>query len=143
MNIHLYTSESTDQAIMLIRCINNFRHFQDKFIIRTIDSTEISYESNIDIDDLCILMISNHDELNLLINIKDNFTRNKVIVVLNENNDEIINKAYLLNPRFIEFLDGNYHRLAEIINKISSQRAKNTYLHRSSPCACYQQGGSL
>lgn len=143
MNIHLYTSESTDQAIMLIRCINNVRHFQDKFIIRTIDSTEISDESNIEIDDLCILMVSNHDELNLLISIKDSFTRNKVIVVLNENNEEIINKAYLLNPRFIEFIDGNYHRLAEIINKISAQRAKNTYLHRFTPCACHQQGGSL
>lgn len=143
MNIHLYTSESTDQEIMLIRCINIARRYQDNITIRTIDSADIHSESNIDIDDLIILMISNYDDLNKLLKIKDNFIRNLVIIVLNENNDEIINKAYLLNPRFIEFIDGNYHRLAEIINKISAQRTKSTYLQRSPHCACHQQGGSL
>lgn len=143
MNIHLYTSESTDQAIILIRCINNARRYQDKITIRTIDSDYSNYESNIEIDDLIILMISNHDDLDKLIDIKENIINNLVIIVLNENNDEIINKAYLLNPRFIEFIDGNYHRLAEIINKISAQRAKSTYPLRSSHCACHQQGGSL
>jgi hypothetical protein len=88
-------------------------------------------------------MISNHEDLDKLIDIKENFISNLVIIVLNENNDEIINKAYLLNPRFIEFIDGNYHRLAEIINKISAQRAKSTYHQRSSHCAFHQQGGSL
>lgn len=143
MNIHLYTSESTEQAIILIRCINNARRYQDNITIKTIDLDDIYYKSNIEIDDLIILIISTHDDLDKLIDIKENFINNLVIIVLNENNDEIINKAYLLNPRFIEFIDGNYHRLAEIINKISAQRAKRTYLQRSSHCACHQQGGSL
>ncbi|MHB8790338.1 MAG: hypothetical protein ACYDBT_10705 [Desulfobulbaceae bacterium] len=143
MNIHLYTSESTEQEIILIHCINNARRYQDNITIRTIDSADINYKTNIEIDDLIILMISTHDDLDKLIDIKENFINNLVIIVLNENNEEIINKAYLLNPRFIEFIDGNYHRLAEIINKISAQRAKSTYLSRSSHCACHQQGGSL
>lgn len=143
MNIHLYTSESTYQATGLIQCINNARHYQDNITIINIDFDNINYESNIKIDDLIILMISNYDDLNNLIKIKDNIARNLVIIVLKENNDEIINKSYLLNPRFIEFIDGNYHRLAEIINKISAQRAKSTYLQRSSHCACHRQGGSL
>ena len=112
-------------------CINNARHYQDNITIKTIDSTNINDEFNIKIDDLFILMVLNNNELDSLINIKDNFINNLVIIILNENNDEIINKAYLLNPRFIEFIDGNYHRLTEIINKISSQRPKNTYLHRT------------
>ena len=143
MNIHLYTSESTDQTIRLIWCINNKRRYQDNITIITTDSFNSNYKLNINIDDLIILMIFNHNDLNNLIKIKDIFIRNLVIIVLNENNDEIINKAYLLNPRFIEFIDGNYHRLAEIINKISAQRAKSTYLQRSSHCSCHHQGGSL
>lgn len=143
MNIHLYTSEATNQAIILMRCINNARRYQDKITIRTIYSDDIYCESNIEIDDLIILMISNTDDLDKFIDIKENFISNSVIILLNENNEEIINKAYLLNPRLIEFIDGNYHRLAEIINKISAQRAKSTYLQRSSHCACHQQGGSL
>lgn len=143
MNIHLYTSESTKQATILKRCINNARCYQDNIFTRTIDSADINYKTNIEIDDLIILMISTHDDLDKLINIKENFINNLVIIVLNENNEEIINKAYLLNPRFIEFIDGNYHRLAEIINKISAQRAKSTCLQHSSRCACHQQGGSL
>lgn len=143
MNIHLYTSESTEKATGLTQYINNVRHNQDNITIRTIDSTNINDEFDIEIDDLFILMIFNNNELDSLINIKDNFINNLVIIVLNENNDEIINKAYLLNPRFIEFIDGNYHRLTEIINKISSQRPKNTYLHRTPHFTCHIQGGSL
>ncbi|MHB8810431.1 MAG: hypothetical protein ACYC9M_10515 [Desulfobulbaceae bacterium] len=143
MNIHLYTSESADQAIRLIRCINNARHYQDNFIIEPIDAANINYKSNIEIDDLLILMVSNHNELDILIDIKEIFTSNRVIIVLNENNDEIINKAYLLNPRFVEFFEGSYHRLIEIINKISSQYAKFPSPYRSCRHACQHQGGSL
>ena len=143
MHIHLYTSESTDQAIVLIRSINNARRYQDKITIKTINSDDINFESNIEINDLIILMISTHDDLDKLVDIKENFINNSVIIVLNENNEGIINKAYLLNPRFIDFIDGNYHRIAEIINRISAQRAKSTYLQRSTHCACHQQGGSL
>lgn len=143
MNIHLYTSESADQAISLIRCINNARHYQDNFIIKTIEPASIKDESNIELDDLFILMVSNHNELDILIDIKDTFISNRVIIVLNENNDEIINKAYLLNPRFIEFFDGSFHRLTEIINKISSQYAKFPSPYRSCRNVCHHQGGSL
>ncbi len=143
MNIHLYTSESTEMATKLIQYINNARRYQDNITIRIINSTNINNEFDIEIDDLFILTISDSNELDSLINVKDNFINNLVIIVLNENNEEIINKAYLLNPRFIEFIDGSYHRLTEIINKISSQRPKNTFPHRTPHFTCHNQGDSL
>jgi len=143
MNIYIYASESPEQAIRLIKCINNTRKNLDNLNIKTINLTDINDKLDIEIGDLLILIVLNSNELNVLINNKDKFINNRVIIVLNENNNELINKAYLLNPRFIEFIDSSYTQLAEIINKISSKCASHSYPHRSFLCAGHYQGGLL
>lgn len=143
MNIHLFTSESTNQAIRLIKSININRCYRDNFVIRTINSTEINTDLNIEPDDLLIILAQDEYELNILADNKEKFSNNRVIIVLSESSEEIINKAYLLNPRFIEFTDNSYAHLVEIINKISKECAKHSYPLRSRHCEYHHQGGSL
>jgi hypothetical protein len=143
MNIHLYTSESADEASRLIRCINTARNCQDNFIIHAIDNENKYSEFHSDLAELYILVITKVSDIDLLIKIKDIFTGNRVIIILCNDSKEMIHKSYLLHPRFIEFADNDYQQIAEIINKLSRQSSKHSYPNQLYHCDRLDHGGGL
>jgi len=143
MNIHLYTSESADEASRLIRCINTARNCQDNFVIHTIDNKNKYSKFPSDLAELFILVITKLHDIDLLIKIKDIFTGNRVIIILCNDNKEMIHKSYLLHPRFIEFAHNDYQQITEIINKLSGYSTKHSYPNHLYHCERLDHGGGL
>lgn len=139
MNIKIYTSGPNEQANDLVNCIKN-NGVCEKTI--RIETTNYYNNSAFSINDLIILIALKNEDLDSLIINKEKFLYNRVIIILSNNRNETVNKAYQINPIFIEFLDSNYTKLAEIVNNISRKNTKHLF---PPPLAntCDHQGGSL
>lgn len=138
MDIQIYTSSSINNSIKLITTINGARNCNDTIITRNIEHMCLINEFDIDSDALIILMIDNTHDFDVLITNKEKFFNNRAIIILSEYNIEMINKSYLLNPRYIEFSDSDFSDIVEIINKISKEQARYSFLLRSF-CSDYHQ----
>lgn len=136
MNIHIYISGSADKTDDLIKFTTNINTIDNNLTIETININSLF---NNEINNLLIFVDLNINELNLLIDQKEKLINNRIIIILSENSSEIINKAYLLNPRIIDFSDNGYRQITEIVQKISSINSQYSY----SPGSFNSPGGSL
>lgn len=97
--------------------INSFQDFSER--IRAIPS-EYS---------LLILLAENDNQLSEFIDLKMFFDDTHIIVILNSENSQLISKAHLLRPIFIDYSYSNFNDVKAILEKVIHFQEAATIKH--------------
>jgi len=127
MKLLLYAEETSRTGLQFQRMLEIFDMEIDIKVYRTIDSLacgllqpDISYEGTI-----AVLLAHSKKELQSLLSIRDLITDVRVIMVLPDREDDTIKKGFLLYPRLVTYVDGDFVLVAAVLKKMIARINSN------------------
>ncbi|MFC1811333.1 hypothetical protein ACFL03_01430 [Thermodesulfobacteriota bacterium] len=141
MKLLLYAEETNRAGLRLQRMLEIFEMGIDIKVYRTIDSLahgllqpDISYDGTI-----AVLLAHSKKELQSLLSIRDLITDVRVIMVLPDREDDTIKKGFLLYPRLVTYVDGDFVLIAAVLKKmiarINSNKKHVGFFEESGGCS--------
>jgi len=110
MKLLLYADDTNRDGFRLQRMLEIFEMEIDIRVYRTIDSLacgllqpDISYDGTI-----AVLLAHSKNELQSLLSIRDLITDVRIIMVLPDREDDTIKKGFLMYPRLVTYVDGDF-----------------------------------
>ena len=70
------------------------------------------------LDSIIIICIRNSNEFEVIMTNKNLFINTRIILVLPDRNKETLVNAHSINPRFLQFSNGNFNQIAEVVKKM-------------------------
>ena len=120
MSVYYYTAERTISSEIILTSLIEHQCNNIYSKIYNIEIIDHLYDSPIRSGDLLILYASNSNDLDFYIKNIEILENYRIILILFQYNEEIIRKAHLLHPRYIEFIHNGITRIIMVINKIIS-----------------------
>ena len=67
---------------------------------------------------IVVLNLAHQAELEEMLTVQNLLRKQRLIIVLPEQNAEIVTKAHRLHPRFLSFINGNNSAITDVLNKM-------------------------
>ena len=127
MKLLLYADDTKRDGLRLQRMLEIFEMGIDIRVYRTIDNLacgllqpDISYDGTI-----AVLLAHSKKELQSLLSIRELITDVRSIMVLPDREDDTIRKGFLLYPRLVTYVDGDFVLVAAVLKNMIARTNRN------------------
>lgn len=143
MSIYYYTLKENDQYQKVFNSIRNIKLNNESADINKIEIINDIDNSSIRSGDIIILYADNSNDIDFYIRNLEILNNCQVILILSKYDNEIIRKAHILRPRYIEYIGDGLTMISKVINKILTKYALTSEMINSSRpfSKTFAQGG--
>lgn len=143
MSIYYYTLKKNDQYQEVFNSIINIKLNNGSSDINKIKIINDIDNSSIRSGDIIILYANRISDIDFYIRNIEILNNCRIILILSKYNKEIIRKAHILRPRYIEYIGNGLAKVSKVINKIVTKYALTSEMINSSRpfSKTFAQGG--
>jgi hypothetical protein len=143
MSIYYYTLKNNDQYQEVFDSIRNIKLDSEPSGINKIEIINDINNLSIRSGDIIILYADNISDIDFYIRNIEILNNCRIILILSKYNKEIIRKAHILRPRYIEYIGDGLAKVSKVINKIVTKYALTSEMINSSRpfSKTFAQGG--
>jgi len=143
MSIYYYTLKNNDQYQEVFDSIRNIKLDSEPSGINKIEIINDINNLSIRSGDIIILYADNIYDIDFYIRNIEILNNCRIILILSKYNKEIIRKAHILRPRYIEYIGDGLAKVSKVINKIVTKYALTSEMINSSRpfSKTFAQGG--